>query len=602
MRAKIAVLLYCSTVLALSVTIPRVYAGDSVPEWARGAVWYQILPERFRNSNAFDDPTKDDVFDSRDGDWQIHPWASDWYKLQVWEREEKASFAELLAQRRYGGDLVGVMEKLPYLEALGVDVVYLTPIFEAPSITKYDASTLHHVDNNFGVARDEDRKIIEAGGDDPAKWELTKGDELFSEILRDGHVADLHFVIEVVFSYCGSEFWAFQDLKKKQKGSRYKDWFQVISWDDPMTPDTVEFDYAAWQNDKNLPLFKTDDLGAPVQPVKEYIFNITRRWMDVDGDPLTADGVDGWSVRHVEGYSVSFWREWNELVRDLKADAITTSDLQSSSDQFINRYGFTFSNRNELANLITDFFVHRKNPVRIVDFVAKLDDLRQRLEGGEDFSSLVQLSNLDGPRIASVIAKSKRAKSSNGHAHNGDHPVKPDSSERKIQKLLTIFQLTCPGSPVIYYGDESGMWGGDPPDNIKPMLWKEFLYERESYRALYQNLEQTSDNRFELGLFNMYRGLNELRSENPALRIGEFRVQLTDDDKGIFVYSRRHKSNEVWVFMNLSDEEQHVEINPGWKKNRKVIEAFSTKKYKLDKFDIKLTLEPISARVLVKEK
>ena len=287
-------------VVMLAALFSPLQAKDPVPEWARGAVWYQILPERFRNINAYNDPVKDRLFHKRQEDWQIHPWASDWNKLQVWEEGRDKTFAELLAERRYGGDLIGVFEKLPYLKALGVDVIYLTPIFEAPSIKKYDASTLHHIDNNFGVDRDKDWQEIATGGDDPEQWQLTKADELWSDLLREIHLAKLRVVLEVVFNYCGSEFWAFQDLKKKQQRSKYKDWFQVASWDDPTTPDTVEFVYACWQGDKNLPLFRTDELGTPVPEVKEYFFNITRRWMNVDGEAPTTDGVDGWSARHVD--------------------------------------------------------------------------------------------------------------------------------------------------------------------------------------------------------------------------------------------------------------------------------------------------------------
>ena len=453
-------------------------------------------------------------------------------------------------------------------------MIYLTPIFEAPSIKKYDASTLHHIDNNFGVDHDKDWKEIAEGGDDPEQWQLTKADELWSELLREAHLAKLRVVLEVVFNYCGSEFWAFQDLKKKQQRSKYKDWFQVASWDDPATPDTVEFVYACWQGDKNLPLFRTDELGTPVPEVKEYFFNITRRWMNVDGEGPTTDGVDGWSARHVDALSATFWREWNELVRSLNNDAVTISDFAVSDAKKSDRYNFSLSKTDEFSDLIIDFFVTKKSNLTISDFVAALNTTRANKRRESRSAEIIQLSRLDGPRISGLIAQQrKQTNGANGNGEYANYPVGPDSIYRKIQQLVTVFQLTCDGSPMIYYGDETGMWGGDSPHNIKPMLWKEFVYERESYRSVRPDLKGTRDNRFDDELFNIYRRLNELRSKNLALRLGEFHDQFIDNERGILVYSRRLKNNEVWVFMNLSDKVQHVEINPGWKKKSKIVRS-----------------------------
>jgi len=212
----------CLLILVLLAPLPT-QAKDSLPDWAVGAVWYHILPERFRNIYPANDPIKERVIGKEEVDWQVHPWASDWYKLQVWEGERGADFSQLISDRRYGGDLIGVIEKLPYLKDFGVDVILLTPIFEAPSIEKYDAVTLHHVDNNFGLDRQADWEKIISEKEDPESWSLTKGDEVFIELVTRAHDIGIKIVIEAVFNYCGREFWAFKDVEKNQQDSKYKD-------------------------------------------------------------------------------------------------------------------------------------------------------------------------------------------------------------------------------------------------------------------------------------------------------------------------------------------------------------------------------------------
>ena len=121
--------------------------------WARGKVWYQVFPERFRNGDPANDPVAADVLET-DGKhrWHLSPWTSDWYEEQPWELKRSTDFYHMgvVFARRYGGDIQGITDKLDYLKDLGVEVIYLNPVFEAPSLHKYDASSLHHVDLHFG--------------------------------------------------------------------------------------------------------------------------------------------------------------------------------------------------------------------------------------------------------------------------------------------------------------------------------------------------------------------------------------------------------------------------------------------------------------------
>ena len=163
------------------------------PEWARHAVWYQILPERFANGSRGDDPTPASVDGSQHAGalpagWRPHPWTSDWYALQPWEAASGKPLMANLADRRYGGDLAGILQRLPYLQDLGVNAIYLNPVFDAPSHHKYDASTLHHVDVHLGPDPEGDRALMAREvGDDPSTWVWTAADRQLLELIAAVH-------------------------------------------------------------------------------------------------------------------------------------------------------------------------------------------------------------------------------------------------------------------------------------------------------------------------------------------------------------------------------------------------------------------------------
>ncbi|HFB67657.1 MAG TPA: alpha-amylase, partial [Calditrichae bacterium] len=147
MRFNTGIILLAMVWVAVGLLVQHGQA--SAPEWAQGVVWYQIFPERFANGDTANDPTLRDIQGSwphfYPQDWQIIPWTSDWYALQPWEARTGKDFYTLAGLRRYGGDLQGIIDRLDYLQALGVEALYLNPIFESPSLHKYDATMYHHV-------------------------------------------------------------------------------------------------------------------------------------------------------------------------------------------------------------------------------------------------------------------------------------------------------------------------------------------------------------------------------------------------------------------------------------------------------------------------
>ncbi len=580
------------------------FTKNSIPEWAKGAVWYQILPERYLNANTSNDPVKERVVGKDVKDWQVHPWASDWYKLQIWEIDRGLDFNDLILERRYGGDIFGVIEKLKYLKELGVDVIYLNPIFEAPSIRKNDVSTFHHVDNNFGADRDGDWDKIISEKDDPKTWTLTKSDEAFLELVEKAHDIEMKIVIEVDFNYCGREFWAFKDLEENQQNSAYKDWFEVISWDDPATPDTIEFDYKSWQNDGRLPLFKKDK-GVLAEPVKKYIFDITRRWMDPNSDRITSDGIDGWFINSAEELSVEFWKEWNQLVKSLNPEALTVAEFRTEQPDWITKNNFDSITNYSLAKTIRNFFVDPNNKIAVAEFNEQLESLR-KVYPEEINHTLINLINSHKTgRLSSLLLNPDRSysngtNSNNNHDHSYD-PGKPNKQHLQIQQLIVLFQLTYIGAPMIIFGDECGMWRGENIDYLKPMLWKEFVFENETYNTVNPDLNEEVEVVFNQELYNHYQLLNKIRHENPALQKGDFKSLIMDDQKNIYAFLRKFENDEVCVILNNSENKQIIDFTTPWKNSTKVKDLLNGRKYNTKDGKIKLDLKKKWGVILVKD-
>lgn len=587
----------------LILTIPLT---AQVPEWAKGAVWYQIFPERFRNGNPNNDPIKERVLGnlaSDNIDWQVHPWASDWYKLQIWEKARGVDFYTLVFDRRYGGDLIGVIEKLDYLKDLGIDAIYFNPIFEAPSLHKYDATTYHHVDNNFGLDRDGDWVAIQSEREDTTKWTFTQADEVFLDLIKEAHDKGIKVIIDGVFNHCGRTFWAFQDVIKNQQNSKYKNWFVIRQWDDPSTPDTSEFDYESWWGFKDLPVFAEDENGL-VPPVKEYIFNITRRWMDPnkDGDP--SDGVDGWRLDVPEEVNPKFWEEYYRFVKSINPEAYLVGEIWKEAPEWIEKKRFDAVMNYPLAKLMVHFFIDRKKAISVSEFDRQLKRLRKLYPEATNHILMNLIDSHDTDRVGSMIKNPDRNYDRQAGLRDNPHydPRKPTKEERRIQKLIAIFQMTYIGAPMIYYGDEAGMWGGDDPDDRKPMLWPEFVYENETYVTVRPDLKDSDENKFDWDLFNHYKKLIHIRHHNPALKKGNFETSLVDDQKKLYGYTRKFEQNEVVVILNNSEKRQVLKYATSWPDETRVKDVLNDNKYVVKDGILKLSVEKKWGVILVKEK
>lgn len=584
-------------------------AQNDVPDWAEGAVWYHIVVDRFRNGNPNNDPVKKEVVGDRAADWQIHPWASDWYKRQVWETSRQQDFHKLVRDRRYGGDLLGVLEGLQYLQNLGVDVICLSPVFEAPSAFKYDFATLHHVDNNFGSNPREDLKNISKEKESASDWKWTSADRQLADVVLQAHELDMKVVLEVAFNYCGRDFWAFKDVIENQQQSRYKDWFVIHAWDDPATPDTVEFDYASWQNDDNFPLFRHDENGL-VPPVREYIFDSTRRWMELKTAQNDHAPIDGWYVKNVDEVAIPFWRDWLALVREINSEAAVVSEAITPALGGVSYPRFDGITNYPLMSLIHDFFVENALELTVSEFDRRLSELRRDHPRSHRNAMITPIDDLQTGRIASLLRNAARDRMhfvASGFTHGYEKKIKvdvydprpPGEEQRRVQKLLTLFQMTYIGSPLINYGSENGMWGAGP-DAFKPMLWPAIVYEDESYASFKSVRDERARNRFNNDLFRFYRKLIEIRRHHGALRHGSVRKFLVDDAQKLYAFSRQYKQDEVLVILNTDDREHTLTIASPWYSASKVQDVLNDKTYHVNDNSITVSLKAKTGLILAK--
>lgn len=554
---------------------------EFVPAWAKSVVWYQIFPERFRNGDPTNDPPGSYAnlswpFDNQ-SPWQIHPWTSDWYELQPYEQQNKLDRNANIVRRRYGGDLQGIIDKLAYLQDLGITALYLNPVFMAPSHHKYDGMMYHHIDPYLGPDPAGDLKRMETENPaDPNTWVWTSADKMVLRLIEEAHRRGMRLIFDGVFNHMGINSFAFQDVKKHQQKSAYKDWFTIKSWDNPKAK--TKFEYEGWFGVKELPELREDENGIVSGP-KEYIFASTRRWMDPNGDGSVGDGIDGWRLDVAFCISHPFWKDWRKLVKSINPDAYITAEIIDSieatrpyllGDEFdaVMNYNFAF--------LSSDYFIDIPNRISTTEFDAGLKKLRDSFTGGVTGVQQNLFGSHDTNRLSSAIVN----KNLGGYGQWGDYfmkskassnpgylTTKPTVADYQIQKLFVIFQMTYPGAPMVYYGDEVGMWGANDPDCRKPMVWADLSYAPEVYN--YDGSKRTKPETVEVNqdLLAHYKKLIGIRNAHPALSTGDFKAILCDNLQQVYVYSRTLSNETILVVLNNSETAATIHLTAAgiWK-------------------------------------
>lgn len=492
-------------------------------------VWYQIFPERFRDGLSSNNPKIYEISGQPKG-WEISPWTKDWYSFADWEKSLSPNFYDFATKRRYGGDLIGVLEKLDYLDSLGINVIYFNPIFDARSMHKYDASYYHHIDKYFGTSPEDDSNLMKAENPvDSQTWKFTSADSVFLKLIQEAHRKGIKIVLDGVFNHTGPEFWAFKDIIKNGNKSLYKNWYKIKAWDNPETPEN-EFDYEGWWGYKGLPEFNQKDENL-VSEVKRHIFEISKRWMDPnqDGDP--SDGIDGWRLDVAEELGMNFWLDWHQYIRTINPKVFTIAEIWDiKAKNYVSDSTFSGVMNYPLTRLIHGYFINQS--IDSKSFVDSVNTLNNNYSETANKFNLNIIDSHDTERILSAIVNRKNVFKENTKLQddkNSSYKVDaPNPADIEKLKQILVFQFMQPGIPHIYYGNEVGMWGADDPDDRKPMIWADLVFDDEVSHPYKKNrnpdkVQVNSD------LFSFYQKMIEIRKKHLIFQNGDYSIRFQND-------------------------------------------------------------------------
>ena len=585
-RCAVTVVLLLAGACAREATRQRPDAASSlaVPAWAGDAIWYQIFVERFRNGDPANDPTPTDIVDPvarpLPAGWRTTPWIHDWYRLDPWAQAAGLDFYGAVYFRRYGGDLQGVLDRLDYLRDLGVTALYFNPLNDAPSLHKYDARSYQHIDRNFGPdPRGDAARTAAEDPADPATWTWSAADSLFLVLVREAHRRGMRLIMDYSWNHTGTAFWAWQDVLRNQRASRFADWYEIAAFDDPATTDTNEFTYRGWVGVRSLPEWKK--IGRPagsthgaiegnlVPGVRDLVFAVTRRWLDPDGDGDPADGVDGFRLDVAEMVPLGFWRDYRRFVRSINPEAYLVGEvwweqwpdrmydpapwLQGDVFDAVMNYRWFHPTRGFFAG--TDPVL---TPSR---YAAALDSVSAGISAPHQRAMMNLTASHDTPRFSTSIYNPGRYKYHNNPREDSTYRIdRPDGRTRRIQQMILVQQFTWVGAPHIWNGDEVGMWGADDPDERKPVVWADLLYEDETTHP-FGRARRRDRVAPDTALFRVYRELVALRTQRLRLFVdGSVSWLLTDDARGLLAYERVLGDQRAIVAFNVSDQSREIAV------------------------------------------
>ncbi len=609
-----------------SVKVTEDKSISSVPEWAKSAIWYQIFVERFRNGDPSNDPTPADMAGGFPTyipkSWTITPWGHDWYAHEPWLDSIKADgFNSKIQARRYGGDLQGVLDKLDYLQDLGINAIYFNPLNESPSLHKYDARNYTHVDRNFGPDPKGDIALINSETPvNSSTWKWTSADKLFLKVINECHKRGIRVIMDYSWNHTGKDFWALNDIRKNGSKSEFADWYNIISYDDPSTP-ADEFKYEGWGgNNPWMPVFKKDiippdDKVMPFEgnlhseSLREYIYKVTERWLDPNNDGNPSDGVDGFRLDVAGEIPMGFWRDYRKRVREINPEAyligeiwwLEWPDKLFDPEVYLEGDQFDAIMNYRWFRVARGFFGQAEPVLSPSGFVSEIGRINKDI----GFDNLLEMMNVaathDSPRLSTSFFNKTMDKYHAKPSENPDYKInKPDELTRKEQKLLLVHQFTYIGAPHIWNGDELGMWGADDPDCRKPIVWDDIVFENE--KADYNPLKTrpVDEVRCDTSLLNFYKALCKMRKNNPVLIYGDLTFSLADDQNMVLAYSRTKGKDEMVMAFNRSDKEQSVVIKVKHCGIYKQIFPGNQIFFKTTDSGINLEIPPISSIVLKK--
>ncbi|MBL4933113.1 glycoside hydrolase family 13 protein [Clostridium paridis] len=366
---------------ATAFQYPYIAEGDLYKEvsWLQESVVYQIFVDRFFNGNKDNDPKN------------TLRWGT-----------------SVTPKSMFGGDIKGIISKLDYLNDLGVDLIYLTPIFKSSSNHKYDVNDYYNIDPQFGT--------LEEG----------------KALVRECHKRGIRIVFDCVFNHSGDDFFAFKDILKNGEKSKYKDWYFIDSY--PVDQKKVNY-YSFSNHIKSMPKLNTSN-----KEVKEYLLKVGEFW-------VKEVGIDGWRLDVCDEVDHNFWRSFKERVKECKNDSIIIGEIMHEATSFLKGDQMDGIMNYPFKGALIDFFARRSITVEQFNEILGQNSTIY-MEG-----ITRQLWNLIG-------------------SHDTQRFLTECEDNIERMKLAIGFQFSYIGVPYIYYGDEIGLTGGEDPESRKCMIWE----------------------------------------------------------------------------------------------------------------------------------
>lgn len=466
----------------------------STPSWAKGAVMYQIYVDRFYNGDKSNDVVTNEYEYLGLKSKHIEDWDTSLENMDV------CNF--------YGGDLQGVIDKMDYLSDLGIDAIYFNPIFVSPSNHKYDIQDYEHIDPHYGVIvtktgnplsnEDKDNKnatLYMARTTDPKNLEAS--DQLLAKLIGIAHSKGIKVILDGVFNHCGAfNKWLDREGFYEKNGypvgayaSENSPYHNFFNWTGGEWPNNEH--YSSWWDHPNHPKLNyehSDELYT-------YIMNIARKWVS---PPYNADG---WRLDVAadlglsKEFNMKFWRDFRKVVKNANPNAVIIAEHYGDpKDWLMGDQWDTVMNYDAFMEPITWFLtgmekhsekadIHKYNNAG--DFEASMRYYTSRFSNESLNVAMNQLSNHDHSRFLT------RTNRKTGRLHTSGTFEADTGINLGIMKEAITFQMTWPGAPTIYYGDEIGMTGWTDPDNRRPFRWDDMNEDILSYHKCLINIRHS---------------------------------------------------------------------------------------------------------------
>ncbi|MCR4908399.1 MAG: glycoside hydrolase family 13 protein [Lachnospiraceae bacterium] len=522
----------------------RLIPGFSTPEWSKGAVMYQIFTERYCDGDPTNNPETGEYFYINGLSRRV----TDWNKTP-----EAFGVREF-----YGGDLAGVMSKLPLLKNMGIEVIYFNPLFVSPSNHKYDIQDYDYIDPHFGVIIHDGGSVLSEGESDNAKAaryirrvtdreNLEQSNALFAELVRRAHEMGIKVIIDGVFNHCGS----FNKWMDRERIYEYAEGFEKGAYVDASSPYHEFFNfqggswpynntYEGWWGHDTLPKLNYEDSPR----LYDYILSIARKWVS---SPYNADG---WRLdvaadlgRSI-GFNHKFWKDFRRAVKEANPEAVILAEHYGNPRDWLSGDEWdSIMNYDAFMEPVTWFLTGMEK--HSDDFRPDLLNNASAFWGAMlENQSFMNYSSMNSCMNELSNHDHSRFLTRTNHKVGRVSTLGPEAASEGINKAVmreaVLLQMTWVGCPTIYYGDEAGLVGFTDPDNRRTYPWGNEDYE----------------------LMDFHRACIRIHKENRELKTGSL-LELFSGE-GFIAYGRFNKDGASVVVINNNDHPVDASI-PVWR-------------------------------------